>query len=270
MPEYIPTVLSIAGLDPYAGAGIQVDTKVIHALGGYAFSVVSVVTSQNSTGVKGVWTISGNAFKLQLQTLLDDIKVDAVKIGMLYTIENIRIVAEVIKKYKLENIVLDTILESSSGKGFLEPDAMKIMVEELFPLVDIITPNIPEVNRLLGTNFNGNHDEIQIMADKLFLIGVQAVLIKGGHSSDKKNSTDYFVTRKESTVSFSSQRLHTTHTHGTGCVLSSAIATGLAKNETMVHAIQNAKNFIYKALQSACTLNFKYIEKNINRKEPLL
>ena len=265
-----PTVLTIAGLDPYGGAGIQVDSKVIHALGGYAFCVTTALTAQNSTGVRGVFVTPIEHFKLQLETLLEDIEVDAVKIGMLANVEIIDIVVKMIQKYKLKNIVLDTVLVSSSGRTLLEPSAVGVMVKELFPLVDIITPNIPEVNTLLGTSYKGSFDDIPIMAKGLFDLGAKAVLIKGGHSQERENSTDYFVLPLEAPVSYVSPRLYTTHTHGTGCVLSSAIAIGLAKSETICIAIQNAKDFIYEKLYTSDSMKFKYYHENSERKEPLL
>ena len=185
--EYTPTVLTIAGSDPYGGAGIQIDCKTIHALGGYAFSVPTALTAQSSQGVSAVESTSPEIFRMQLETLLDDVKVDAVKIGMLANAEIISIVAKVIDKYDLKNIVLDTVLVSSSGKMLLEPSAIDLMVKELFPRVDLITPNLPEINTLLDTSYLGKKDEITDIANAFFERGVNAVLIKGGHSLDQHN-----------------------------------------------------------------------------------
>ena len=265
-----PTVLTIAGSDPYGGAGIQVDSKVIHALGGYAFSVTTALTAQNSTGVKDVLPTPAGHFEKQLHTILDDIEVDAVKIGMLANAEIISIVAQAIEKYQLKNIVLDTVLVSSSGKPLLESSAVEVMVKELFPCVDLITPNIPEVNRLLGTDYTGESDEIEIMAKGLFELGAKSVLIKGGHSKDKQSATDYLVEENSAIVPFVTDRLKTTHTHGTGCVLSSAIATNLAKNESLSNSVRDAKAFLYEKLQAASDIKFKYHTQNDTRKEPLL
>ena len=268
--NYTPTVLTIAGSDPYGGAGIQVDTKVIHALDGYAFSVITALTSQNSTGVKEVFPTPAMHFKMQLETLLKDIKIDAVKIGMLANAEMISIVAEAIDYYKLKNIVLDTVLVSSSGKRLLEPSAITLMVEELFPRVDLITPNIPEVNALLDTQYSGKSNEIQEMAQGLFDLGAKAVLIKGGHSKDNENATDHLVEDRCTPIIFTTMRLHTRHTHGTGCVLSSAIATSLAKNEGLDKSVQIAKDFLYQKLHTSGSIMFKYYHENSDRKEPLL
>jgi hydroxymethylpyrimidine/phosphomethylpyrimidine kinase len=271
MPSsFTPTVLTIAGSDPYGGAGIQVDSKVIHALGGYAFSVTTALTAQNSTGVKDVLSTPVEHFKTQLHSILDDIEVDAIKIGMLANVEIISIVAEAIEKYKLKNIVLDTVLVSSSGKALLEPSAVDTMIKELFSRVDIITPNIPEVNSLLGTKYTGNSDEIAVMAKGLFDLGANSVLIKGGHSQDKKSATDYFVEQNSAIVPFETARLQTSHTHGTGCVLSSAIATNLAHKESLKQSIQLAKDFLYQNLQTSSNIKFKYHIQNDTRKEPLV
>lgn len=270
MLSFTPTVLTIAGADSYGGAGIQVDSKVIHALGGYAFSVITALTAQNSTGVKSVLITPTEMFKAQLEAILDDIEVDAVKIGMLGNAEIIIMVAEAIKKYRLKNIVLDTVLVSSSGKALLEEDAVDVMVKELFPLVDMITPNIPEVNRLLATQYVGAENEIAKMAEGLFTLGVKAVLIKGGHSMDRENASDYLCRPNSTPQCFSNARLYTTHTHGTGCVLSSAIAIALAKGESMEHTVKHAKAFLYQKLHTSAGLRFGYKDKSDTRKEPLI
>ena len=267
--KYTPTVLTIAGLDPYAGAGIQIDAKTIHALGAYAFCVSTALTAQSSQGVKAVQGCDPEIFRQQLEILLDDVKVDAVKIGMLANAEMISIVVDIIDKYTLKNIVLDTILISSSGTSLLEPDAIELMVKELFPRVDLITPNLPEINTFLKTSYVGNEEETGEIAEAFFDKGVKAVLIKGGHSSDQHNATDYLVTDL-GIDTFSTPRVKTTHTHGTGCLLSSAIATGLAKGETLDKSVLPAKYFLYERLNASSELSFHYLEKSDTRKEPLL
>ena len=268
--NYTPTVLTIAGSDPYGGAGIQIDCKTIHALNVYAFSVTTALTAQNSQGVKAVQSTSSKIFRAQLETLLNDIKVDAVKIGMLANAEIISIVVGIIDKYDLKNIILDTVLVSSSGKVLLEPLAIDSMVKELFPRVDLITPNLPEINMLLNTDYVGQKDEVTEIANAFFDKGVKAVLVKGGHSLDQNDATDYLVTRSQEVNSFTSQRVHTSHTHGTGCLLSSAIATYLAKGENLENSVSYAKAFLYQNLQTASKINFNYVDSNITRKEPIL
>lgn len=269
--DFTPTVLSIAGSDPYGGAGIQVDSKVIHALGGYALSVTTALTAQNSQGVKDVLSTPTEHFKSQLYTLLDDIKVNAVKIGMLANRDIIAIVAEAITKYKLKNIVLDTVLLSSSGKALLDPLAVDFMVQTLFPLADVITPNIPEMNSILGTNFKGREEELKEIALRFSALGVKAVLMKGGHSEDRENASDYLLEGNSTAYTFTTIRVQTSHTHGTGCVLSSAIATGLAKNKSLVKSVGLAKEFLYQRLLSSHSIKLNYYQtEEISRKEPML
>ncbi len=270
MPDnYTPTVLSIAGSDNYAGAGIQIDSKTIHALGGYAFTSITALTAQNSTGVKMVLATPKEIFKAQLESILDDIHIDAVKIGMLANEEIVSIVVDAIERYKLKNIVLDTVLVSSSGKPLLEPSAVETMVKTLFPLVDIITPNIPEVNALLGTHYVGNENDIPMMASALFGLGANAVLIKGGHSTDEQNATEHLIEKSSKIKAYGTLRLTTTHTHGTGCVLSSAIATHLAQDYTLEQSIERSKIFLYQSLKESSSLRFKYYNKENERKEPI-
>ncbi len=268
--KHTPTILTIAGSDPYGGAGVQVDSKVIHALGGYAFTVTTALTAQNSTGVKALSATSKAMFKAQLESILDDIYVDAIKIGMLANAEIIEVLVTAIQKYRLKNIVLDTVLVSSSGKALLESDAINIMVKELFPLVDLITPNIPEVNRILNTNYLGDEDDIPAMSSALLELGANAVLIKGGHSTDKENAVDYLVEKPLNISTYSTVRLKTSHTHGTGCVLSSAIATYLALGYSLDKSVEYAKAFLYKKLHTSLSIKFKYHEQNENRREPLV
>ena len=271
MPSnFTPTVLTIAGSDTYGGAGIQVDAKTIHALGGYAFSVISAITAQNSLGVNDVYITPKNQFKAQLESILDDVKVDAIKIGMLGSYENVKIVIEIIKKYHLKNIILDTVLVSSSGKVLLEKNAIELMKNEIFPLVDLITPNIPEINVFLEADYQGEISEIEEIAQKFFSFKTKALLIKGGHSVDTFNAIDYLSIKDSLLVSFSKQRVSTSHTHGTGCVLSSAIATHLALGYSLAKSVELSKNFLTTKLQNADDILFEYHQKKEGRKEPIL
>lgn len=269
--NFTPTVLTIAGSDPYGGAGIQIDCKTIHSLGGYAFSVISAITAQNSLGVKLVHFTPKEVFKAQLETILEDVKIDAVKIGMLGTLDNIKIVIEMIKKYQLKNIVLDTVLVSTSGKQLLETKAIEVMKKELFPLVDLITPNIPEINIFLKDSYEGKSSEVETISQKFFNLGVKAVLIKGGHSLDENMATDYLVQKKLSSfLSYSKDRVKTSHTHGTGCLLSSGIATYLALGYNSEESVRLSKDFLYIKLLASDKLIFNYFLKNFKRKEPIL
>lgn len=267
--NFTPTVLTIAGSDPYGGAGIQIDSKTIHAIGGYAFSVTTALAAQNSKGVAAVEICSPEMFKAQLETLLEDVKPDAVKIGMLANRKCIEILIDMIKQYELKNIVLDTVLVSSSGKKLLDEDAIEIMIKKLFPLVDIITPNIPEINTFLGSDYVGNEDEAEEITTAFMKLGVNSVLIKGGHSDNQKEASDYLILKDLKVHTFTTPRVNTTHTHGTGCLLSSAIATNLALGFNLTESIAKAKNFLYEKLQRSATLNLNYKDETHERREPI-
>lgn len=267
---FTPTVLTIAGMDPYGGAGVQLDSKTIHALGGYAFSVPTALTAQNSTGVKAVSPTPIDIFRQQLEAILSDVRVDAVKIGMLANQEIILVVAALLKKYHVKNIVLDTVLVSSSGKVLLESDAIEVMVELLFPLARLITPNIPEVNRLLNCSFKGERDEVERMASGLFTLGANASLLKGGHGSNQAYAIDYLVSESMRVDTYTTPRVQTTHTHGTGCLLSSAIAMHLAQGKSLVRSVEEAKAFLYHSLKAASKLRFFYHNEAQDRREAIL
>jgi len=269
-PNHTPTVLTIAGFDPYGGAGIQADTKTIHALGGYALTATTAVTAQNSRGVTKVEPISEALLKVQLETLLDDIKVDAVKIGMLGSAKLISVVSECIVRYELSNIVLDTVMVSSNGKRLLEKEAVDVMVSKLFSRVDLITPNIPEVNTFLNGNYSGEEDEAKDVALALFGFGANAILLKGGHGIGSKEATDHLAVKGKKIETFTTKRVDTPHTHGTGCVLSSAIAVGLAKGLSMSESVSQAKYFLYDKLQKSDTIYLPYVKEIHDRREPIL
>jgi len=268
--SFTPTILTIAGSDTYGGAGLQIDIKTIHKLGGYALSAPTALTSQNSRGVKDVFAVPAEVFEKQLNVLLEDIQVDAVKIGMLANKEIIEVLVKTIDKYELTNIVLDTVLVSSSGKDLLKPDAIDLMKKELFPRVDLITPNIPEVHSLLKeTSYTGQKESVKRIAEQFFDLGVNAVLLKGGHSEDTNSVIDYLVQKSDAITAHSTKRVETTHTHGTGCLLSSAIATHLASGHTLEKSVSLSKKFIYDNLSAASKLKLNYKNDHLERKEPI-
>ena len=262
-----PAVLTIAGFDPYGGAGVQIDSKTIHALGGYALTATTAITAQNSQGVTGVEAVSPEILRLQLTTLLNDIKIDAVKIGMLANAALMEVVVDVLKTYGLSNVVLDPVMISSSGKALLESDAIDMMVKELFPLCTLITPNLMETNTLLGTDYQGKKEESLEMAEGLFALGANAVLLKGGHGCEEA-AVDCLVDASGMAY-FSTLRVETTHTHGTGCILSSAIATQLAHNKSLKTSVPEAKNFLYEKMQRADTLHLHYVSPSATKKESI-
>ncbi|SFV89981.1 Hydroxymethylpyrimidine phosphate kinase ThiD [hydrothermal vent metagenome] len=265
--EHTPTVLSIAGYDPYGGAGIIMDTKTVHALGGYCVSTITAVTAQNATGVKAVEAVSISMLEAQLETLLEDTVIDAVKIGMLANTKTVETVAKILHRYRLSNVILDPVLVSSSGKVLLEPQAVKVMVDKLFPLCRLITPNLPEINALLGSDYQGTPKEVPKMAEALFAIGAKNLLLKGGHTVENE-AADYLV-ETSSITRFATPRIETSHTHGTGCLLSSAIATYLADGLSLAQSIKSAKNFFYKKLKSSSALSLSYKRDTVKRKEPI-
>lgn len=248
----MPTILSIAGSDPSGGAGIQTDLKTIHALHGYALTVPTVLTVQNSQGVIDSQAIATDFISKQLKALSDDMQIDAVKIGML---GNSAIIEEVATWLNLQPqipVILDPIIQSSSGHLLLDVEAIEILKEKLFPLVDLITPNLPELNLLIGQTFSGYEQEIAHIQEQLQILKWPNTLLKGGHS-DEQQAIDYLFLQGQNATpqSFVSERLKVQHDHGTGCTLSSAIATEIAKGENWSNAIRNAKDFLFKALQNA-------------------
>ncbi len=265
--EHTPTVLVIAGFDPYGGAGITMDTKVVHALGGYALSAVTAITAQNSQGVSAVEPVDAQLLYAQLSTLLEDVRVDAVKIGMLGTKELIETVAKVLKEYRLGNVVLDPVLVSSSGKRLLEEEAIETMVYKLFPHCRLVTPNLPETNAFIGGHFEGGAKEVPLMAQALFELGAKNTLLKGGHTTEEE-AVDYLV-ELSSITRFCSPRIETTHTHGTGCLLSTAIATELAKGESLAQSVKHAKHFLVEKLKHSSALSLAYTSSATERKEPI-
>jgi len=270
MSNHTPTVLSIAGSDPYGGAGIQADLKSIHALGGYALTCITALTAQNSQGVAHVVATSSDTLNHQLDTLLQDIKVDAVKIGMLANAELINVVADKITQYSLKNIVLDTVLISSSGHPLLEESAIDCLIERLFPEASIITPNLPEINYLLGTHFHGITQEMDAIREAFFKLGAQAIVAKGGHGSESDLATDVLLQSNYPPMPFSSPRIQTSHTHGTGCSFSSAIATFLAQGQDLACAVQQAKYQMHQWFTQSESLQLQYQSNLTHRKEPLL
>lgn len=242
------TVLTIAGSDGSGGAGIQADLKTIAALGCYGTSVITAVTEQNTTGVKGSFALPASSLKGQLRAILDDIPIDAVKIGMLGNAGVIREVAGMLHGIDAP-IILDTVLRSSSGRDLLEPEAIPVMITDLFPVAALITPNIVESVMLTGIErLPSTMEEIESVALRLSQLGARAVLVKGGHvegnvCSDCLLNFDRFSW-------YRTDRINSGNTHGTGCTLSSAIASFLAHGMTLESAVEKAKTFTYEAIKA--------------------
>ena len=245
--EY-PVVLSIAGSDSSGGAGIQADIKTISALGAYAATAITAVTAQNTMGVTAVQGISPDIVKAQLDAVFCDLHVRAVKIGMLYSSEIIEVVADALKKYQPDNVVLDPVMISTSGSKLIANDAIAAMVSHLMPLSTIVTPNRLEAALIAGIKLSGITDVLEA-AERFIGMGCNAVLIKGGDFIFD-NSDDYLYTSDDEVQIFKTPRIQSPNTHGTGCTLSSAIATMLAMGEPLNEAVDKAKAYITKAIES--------------------
>ncbi len=239
-------VLSIAGSDPSAGAGVQADLKTFQALGTYGMAVPAALTVQNSRGVFGVAPVSSRMLLKQLESLLSDIKPDAIKTGMLLTRQNVDVVASVVKKFKVKNLVIDPVLRSSSGKTLLDHGALVSFKKKLFPRALIITPNIPEAEALTGISVKSETD-MDFAAGRLLDLGPSYVLIKGGHRNGPAIDTLY---GGKTVLSFSTSR-RKGEFHGTGCVLSSAIAVFIARGLPVEKAVEKAKQFVDLLLKTA-------------------
>ncbi|MBM3422456.1 MAG: bifunctional hydroxymethylpyrimidine kinase/phosphomethylpyrimidine kinase [Chlorobi bacterium] len=242
------TVLTIAGSDGSGGAGIQADLKTISALACYGASVITSVTAQNTVGVVDSYSLPASSIREQLKSILDDITVDAVKIGMLGSAGAIREVAGLLQKIEAP-VILDTVLCSSSGKDLLEPKALPVMIGELFPIAALITPNIMESAMLAGErNCPGTREEIESSALMLRRLGARSVLVKGGHMEGKECSD--CLLHLERFRWFSREKICSVNTHGTGCTLSSAIAAFLALGMNLESAVENAKNYTFEAIKA--------------------
>ena len=244
------TVLTIAGSDSCGGAGVQADIKTITCNGVYASSVIAALTAQNTTGVRGILNVPADFIGLQIDAVFEDIRPDAVKIGMVSNVEAIKMIADKLKFHKAEKIVVDTVMVATSGSRLLEENAISTLVTELIPLASVITPNIPEAEVLLGGKI-GDEEGMISAADALSEKFGVAVLIKGGH---KVNDATDILCNKGKITRFEGRRIDNPNTHGTGCTLSSAIAANLAKGSSIEEAVANAKEYISGALEDMMDL----------------
>ena len=244
--------LTIAGSDSGGGAGIQADIKAMSATGSYACSVITALTAQNTQGVTGIHPVPQAFVQAQLESIFCDMKVDAVKIGMLSDADTIYMIAQMLKKHQPKVIILDPVMVATSGDVLLESKAISSLVNHLIPLADLITPNLYEAQVLLGRDLNAfpkSNAELKNTAQGLLALGSQGVLLKGGHM-DTQDSTDIWVTENQAEY-FSKKRVSTNNTHGTGCTLSSAITSYLAQGFSMSESIRKAKEYISQALVAA-------------------
>ena len=248
------TCLTIAGSDTIGGAGIQADLKTFGANGVYGMSVITALTAQNTLGVDGILEVPADFLEKQLKSVFSDIRPDAVKTGMLSDPEGIKIIAGFLEKEKAENIVVDPVMVSTSGNELINEDSIKAMCDYLLPVSDIITPNVPEAEKLSGIKI-GSEEEMLSAGEFLRNKFKCDVLIKGGHlDSDPQASTDILFFEDEKPLCFSSRRIDNKNTHGTGCTLSSAIVAGLANGMNMKTAVHRAKIYVTGAIKDGLDL----------------
>lgn len=238
-------VLTIAGSDSGGGAGIQADLKTFSAHGVFGMSVITAVTAQNTQKVIAVQDIDPDIIAKQIDAIFEDIEVDAVKIGMVSQIDSIKVIAEKLREYKPKNIVLDPVMVSKSGYDLLNPMAVETLIKELVPLARIITPNIPEAEKITGRKIN-TFEDAEKAAREIRLLGAEYVLVKGGHLQGDSTDILYDGTN---IYKFEARRINTKNTHGTGCTYSSAIAANLALGFTIREAVERAKSYIIKAIE---------------------
>lgn len=239
-------VLTIAGSDSGGGAGIQADLKTFAALGCYGTSAITALTAQNTVGVQGIHAVPAEFLKAQIQSVLDDIGVDAVKIGMLHAPGIVEVVAWAIDHYKLTNVVLDPVMVATSGDRLIASETVQVLVHELFPRVSVITPNLDEAALLLGRDIP-NAEALDIAAQDLLAMGAHAVLLKGGHLAGDE-VVDLLADASGPLQRLASRRIASRNVHGTGCTLSSAIAAHLALGHGLSEAVSLARAFILGAI----------------------
>lgn len=239
--------LTIAGSDSGGGAGIQADLKTFQELEVFGMSALTAVTAQNTLGVHAVYPMTAEAVVKQIQAIGDDIGADAVKTGMLFSAEIIEAVAVHLEVYKWENIVIDPVMIAKGGASLLQAEAVSAMKKFLLPIAKVITPNIPEAEVLTGMTIQTVEDK-QEAAKRLHAMGVKNIIIKGGHDENPSESVDLLFDGMEF-YTFTSKRIETKNTHGTGCTFSAVITAELAKGRTVYQAVQVAKDFIQAAIE---------------------
>jgi hydroxymethylpyrimidine/phosphomethylpyrimidine kinase len=243
-----PRLLSIAGSDSGGGAGIQADLKTFSALGCFGMTAITALTAQNTTGVRAIHGVPPAMLVQQIDAVVEDIGVDAVKIGMLHSSEVVSAVAQAIRRHHLKRVVFDPVMVATSGAVLIDDAAIKVLVEQLFPCADVITPNLDEAALLVGRPLHTEAD-MESAAAQLLSMGARAVLVKGGHLQGEVVA-DLLAHEDGTHTWMRDARIHTPNTHGTGCTLSSAIAAFLASGQVLPEAVQSARSYIRGALQA--------------------
>lgn len=258
-----PIVLTIAGSDSGGGAGIQADIKAISATGSYACSVITAITAQNTQGVNGILPIPLEMVEQQLDAVFSDLNIQAVKIGMLADSDIIRLVTAKIRHYQPKFLVIDPVMVATSGDVLLQQQAITTLKTALLPLADIITPNLPEAAALTGLDIPQSMADMQAMISALRNINPHAVLLKGGHLEQSRDSTDLLILATD-VIELTTPRINTHNTHGTGCTLSAAIASYLAQGNDLTTATSLAKRYITAAITAADELNIGHGHGPVN------
>ena len=244
--------LTIAGSDSSGGAGIQADLKTFTALGVYGASVITAITAQNTQGVQVVLTLPGSIIAAQMASIASDLRVGAIKTGMLGDLATVETVAKGLPQFGGAPLVVDPVMVATSGDVLLAPDAIDAVRTRLFPLADLVTPNLREAARLLDVPIATSLDEMEAQAKSLLALGAKAVLLKGGHGEGPE-ATDILVTAA-TTTRFTAPRIATRNTHGTGCTLAAAIAARLAEGDPLAAAVDAAKAYVWQAIEAGRTL----------------
>lgn len=262
-----PRALTIAGSDSGGGAGIQADLKTFHSFGCFGMSAVTAITAQNSLGVQAVQPVPAEFVARQLESVLGDIGADALKCGMLANAEVVGAVAGSLERFPEPPLVLDTVLIAKSGDPLLADDAVDVMVEKLFPRALLVTPNLDEAERLAGFTVR-DQPAMERAARELARMGASAVLIKGGHLEGPE-LVDLLLLPDGRTVRMTGQRIDTPHTHGTGCVLSAAVAACLARGMELEAAVRAARKYLMRGIRESFatgggygTLNHRPVEED--------
>jgi hydroxymethylpyrimidine/phosphomethylpyrimidine kinase len=242
-------VLTIAGSDSGGGAGIQADLKTFAAIGCYGMSVITALTAQNTKGVTAIHPLPPSFAVEQMSAVFTDIGADAVKIGMLYSAELIEAVSEMLNKYRARNIVLDPVMVAQSGDKLLQDDAIQAIKDHLMPVADVVTPNLPEAEVLLGQKI-ASFEDMQRAARSLAQFGSRSVLIKGGHLEESQSTDLLYLTEEDRFVILEAERVDSRNNHGTGCTLSSAIAAYISRGSQIENAVRKAKTYIQNAIRA--------------------
>lgn len=244
-----PCVLTIAGSDCSGGAGIQADIKTISALGAYAASAITAITVQNTCGVTGIHPVPPSYVKGQIEAVMDDICPQAIKIGMINDTKIVEVIAEMLQKYQPQFVVFDPVMVSTSGCKLMEDEAIEAITTRLIPLATLITPNLSEAEILAGQKIC-TVEEMQRQAKEMLKLGCRGVLVKGGHLEGGRMCDVLQTVGEEVPHLFAAPKVDSRNTHGTGCTLSSAIATYLALGETVTDAVEKAKQYVYKGIEA--------------------